>query len=206
MVRSAWNLARPLLLVPMAYAGLYLTIAQLRSAPLHVNTIVWVLGILIAGSAVLDLVAEVRNRVLVSRWLKLEEPAKAAMQRPQVEKAMLKLTPWFHRRVAAKMRWLKGNEPRPDPYEQMVPPPDLVIVRRTPTLAWKLKNSALFVLCFLLLIPVGAFSFFVWLQEVLAGTPVSPIATALWLVSGAFYAFSAVAFLRERRSVEGPPM
>ena len=153
---------RPFVLPLLGFAGVFLAVEELKRSPLHHNTIIWVLGFGMAGAALIGGYKEVRNRLVLRRWLNADDPDEMRAALPQVKKAVAALPPWHRTRYLAKKALLEETAlPRTHG------PHGMVSSMRTKTaqgLANRLRASGAFILSILVLGTIGAFSFVQWLQ------------------------------------------
>lgn len=172
-LHASYTIVRPFLLPVLGAGGLYLAVEELRQSPLHHNTVIWVVGFGLAGAAVLGLYKEIRNRLLLRRWLALRDRAELLEKLPQVRKAVADLPPWNRSRYLDKKREIDELPAARAPHEETAQR----AIRKG--LAQRLRHSALFVLSVLILGAVGAFAFLQWLQIVVSefGSP------APWLIT-----------------------
>lgn len=160
---------RPWVLPVVAFAGIYLAVQELERSPLHHNTIIWVLGFGVAGAAIMGGYKEIRNRILLRRWLRLDEPTELADLLPQVRKAVAALPPWHRSRFDAKKAQIEEGTLTGPRHGRHHEPAAQRLRRQHPGLADHLRNSAAFVSSVLLLGVVGAYAWVRWLQIVVAG-------------------------------------
>lgn len=200
-VRSLFNVVRPFLLAGIAYVGASLAFSQLQPRAFRYEFLFWAFLLFLTGSAILGLYDEVRDRLRLRKWLRTEDPAEAMRVLPEIEKIMRRLPPWHEKNFLGRKETLRETDPMDRLQAPASWPDELVPIPRIRSMAQRMRDSALVVVAFIILVPVGAIAFLVWIQNVVAGVPGSPVALMLWLVASAFLGAVGLALFGERMEV-----
>lgn len=180
-LHEGWLIVRPVVLPAVAYVGAYLAIDELRSSPIHHNMIIWVLGLLFSGQAVYGMFKEVRNRLVLRKFLATTDGLELNRQLPSAKKAAAALPFWHRRRLLAKKQEV-DVKPLPARDAPLGREPSVGI-----SLQARLRRSPLFILAFLLALLVGPISFLDWFQSTLSGSGPAWVALFLWGVCALFF-------------------
>lgn len=105
--REAYLTVRPLVMAAYGVAGTALFLHQISIEPLHHNTFVWVVGLVLAVAGWSGLYRGVSDRVHLIRWIRLEDPGVAMDHEPEVRRRVHRLPKRHQERFYARRKQVK---------------------------------------------------------------------------------------------------
>ncbi|MBW3583686.1 MAG: hypothetical protein KY455_11360 [Euryarchaeota archaeon] len=105
--QEAYLTVRPLVMAASGVAGTALFLHQISIEPLHHNTFVWVVGLVLAGVGWSGLYRGVSDRVHLIRWIHLEDPGLALDREPEIRRRVHRLPKRHQERFYAHRKQVK---------------------------------------------------------------------------------------------------